>query len=234
MSTSQTSLTSAADERKARLAKLASLKRKQPGSDTTVFQTESPADSQPSEPPSETQPLPTHLSYRNYDPTTRAPRLGFDSSTTLLETQPTVESQSTTLLTDTLSTAEQQEADLRAKEASGTGGVDLFKLQPKKLNWDLKRELQERYRRYGVEQKTQSAIARLVRERIEGRKREAVAEKQKQGESSGQVERDGEGEEVGIEGADLVQGVHQREREEEEEERRERELDQELEGEGVP
>ncbi len=242
MSTSHTSLTSAADERKARLAKLASLKRKQPGSDTTVSQEaqHSPTisdDAPTGVEPAEVSQIPTHLSGRNYDPLLRGPRLGFEHSTTLLENAPTVESQSTAILTTTLASAADQEAELRAKEASGTGGVDLFKLQPKKPNWDLKRELQERMRRWNVEGKTREAIARLVRERIETKKREALQARERQ---QGQGRRidgravDGgtedEGEEVGIEGAELVEGVHQREREEEEEGRREKEMDEELEG----
>jgi coiled-coil domain-containing protein 12 len=227
MSTSHTTLSTAADERKARLAKLASLKRKRPDAetDTTTSQPE-PSTSTPSEPIS---PLPTnpHLSSRNYDPSTRAPKLGFDTSTTLLSSVPTVESQSTTLLTSTLQSAAEEEASLREK---GNVGIDLFKLQPRKPNWDLKRELAERMRRGGVEAKTQGAIARLVRERIEGRRREMLKEKELEGKGGEQGE---VGEEVGIEGAELVEGVHLREREVEEEERREREED-EQEVEGVP
>ena len=243
MSTSHTSLTSAADERKARLAKLASLKRKQPGSDTTVSQQPqlqtTPDPQEPQDGIPQPEPQSKHLSGRNYDPSNCAPRLGFDNSTTLLSSNPTLESQSTTLLTTTLQTAAEQEAELRAKEASGTGGVDLFKLQPKKPNWDLKRELEERKRKWNVEGKTREAVARMVRERIETKKREALEAKERQRQEGGMERREGgvdareeaEGaEEVGIEGAELVEGVHQREREEEEEERRERELDKELDG----
>lgn len=92
-------------------------------------------------------------------------------------------------------------------------------------------------RRWDVEGKTQGAVARLVRERVEGRRREAL-EKERVGKQKvlgdGEGLGNAEGEEVGIEGAELVEGVHLREREDEEEERRERELDEELEGDGVP
>jgi coiled-coil domain-containing protein 12 len=99
-------------------------------------------------------------------------------------------------------------------------GIDLFNLQPKKPNWDLKRDLAEKMKILDV--RTQNAIARLVRERIENAKKEA---KQK-GKSVG-TEADGQGEELGIDGNALVEGVHLREREEKEDERREKELDEE-------
>ena len=245
MSTTHASLTSAADERKARLAKLASLKRKQPGSDTTVSQQpQPPQDEPPPPPPDPSPPQSLHLSGRNYDPTTRAPRLGFDHSTTLLSSNnnPTLETQSNTLLQTTLATAASQEAELKQKEASGSGGgIDLFRLQPKKPNWDLKREWEERRRKWDVDGKTRAAVAKMVRERIETRKREALEAKAKEreeidggrGREQRSDEEEAEGaEEVGIEGAELVEGLHQREREEEEEERRERELEGDLEGEG--
>jgi coiled-coil domain-containing protein 12 len=69
---------------------------------------------------------------------------------------------------------------------------------------------------------TENAIARLVRERIEGAKR-AQMEKARGGGTN--VGADGEGEEVGMEGATLVEAMHVREREEEEERGREREDD---------
>ena len=66
----------------------------------------------------------------------------------------------------------------------------------------------------------------MVRERIERKKQEA----REKGHS--RKDGEGEGEEVGIEGAELVEGVKLREKEEEEEERRERELEKESEGDG--
>ena len=66
--------------------------------------------------------------------------------------------------------------------------------------------------------RTQNAIARLVRERIENAKKEAQAK--------GKATQNGE-EEVGIDGSTLVQGIHVKEHEEREEERREKERDKE-------
>ena len=62
-------------ERKARLAKLASLKRKQPGSDATVGNAEKPVDTETAAPATN-----AYISGRNYDVTTRGPRLGFESA----------------------------------------------------------------------------------------------------------------------------------------------------------
>jgi len=53
------------------------------------------------------------------------------------------------------------EADKVTKD---TGEVDLFSLQPKRPNWDLKRDLEKKLER--LKPKTDAAIARLVRERL--------------------------------------------------------------------
>ncbi|RMZ83554.1 hypothetical protein DV738_g975, partial [Chaetothyriales sp. CBS 135597] len=174
MSAPHASLDAAAAERKARLAKLASLKRKQPGDDRAVSE----------------ETTAVYLSGRNYDVETKGPKLGF-------ETVPsahvdTVEKQADRIAQ---STAEQAAKD----EAEADKGIDLFKLQPKKPNWDLKRELAERMR--PVDVRTQNAIARLVRERIEKAKKEALASKPAA--TATAARQDEQGEEVGIEGTAL-------------------------------
>ncbi|RMZ85938.1 hypothetical protein DV737_g250, partial [Chaetothyriales sp. CBS 132003] len=133
MSAPHAGLDAAAAERKARLAKLASLKRKQPGDDT----------------PSSGEPA-VYVSGRNYDVAAKGPKLGFD--TVPSANVETVEKQADRIAE---STAEQAAKD----EAEADKGIDLFKLQPKKPNWDLKRELAERMK--PVEVRTQNAIARL-------------------------------------------------------------------------
>jgi len=61
-----------------------------------------------------------------------------------------------------------------------------------------------------VDVRTQNAIARLVRQRIENAKKEAL--------SKGKAVQDGQqGEEVGIEGSTLVESIHLREKEEQKE-----------------
>ena len=82
---------------------------------------------------------------------------------------------------------------------------------------DLKRDLNEKMKVLNV--RTENAIARLVRQRIENAQKVAREKAPEDKE---------EGEEVGIDGGTLVEGVHVREREEAAEERREREEDEEL------
>ncbi|ETN40332.1 uncharacterized protein HMPREF1541_04608 [Cyphellophora europaea CBS 101466] len=201
MSTSQGSLDAAASERKARLAKLASLKRKQPGSDTTVdaVHAEVGAESAPSQ-------TDVYISGRNYDLTTKGPKLGF-------EAVPGADSQTLEKQAERIALAAKEQA--AKDEAENEKGIDLFKLQPKKPNWDLKRELVEKMK--VVDVRTQNAIARLVRDRIANSKKEAQR-------TTGGQTTDGGGEEVGIEGTTLAEAVREREREDEAE--RQDELDE--------
>ncbi|KAE8311445.1 cwf18 pre-mRNA splicing factor-domain-containing protein [Aspergillus transmontanensis] len=201
MSSNHATLDAAATERKARLAKLAALKRKQPEPESL---TESNAKDDELE---DTVPDVTSrfLSGRNYDAETRGPKLGFDQAPA--DGQITVETQAAEIAK---ATAEQAKKDEEADQP-----IDLFKLQPKKPNWDLKRDLDEKLNTLNV--RTQNAIARLVRQRIETAQR--AAKGKDAGDSGGQA-----GEDVGIEGEMLVEGIHVREREDEDE-RREREED---------
>lgn len=194
MASAHTSLDAAATERKARLAKLKSLKRKQPDEDP-----ETDLAAQEDAPTVTT----TYLSGRNYDPSTRGPKLGFETAPS--ENQETLEIRAKEISEETQKIAEEEE---KAEKP-----IDLFKLQPKKPNWDLKRDVQRKLERLNVQ--TDNAIARIVRERIEAQRKKQV--KTVNGSGSG------EGESVGLQGEELVEGVHVREREEAEEERRERE-----------
>ena len=156
---SHASLGAAADERKARLAKLKSLKRKQPDSSHDEQSGSPPptTDSQPARTPSPDVAA-LHLSGRNYDALTKGPKLGFEAPPTLALEKPTLEQQ-----------AAEVEEELRrkaAEEEEDDKGVDLFKLQPKKPNWDLKRDLEKKMEVLNV--RTDNAIARMVRERILG------------------------------------------------------------------
>ncbi|KEF61229.1 uncharacterized protein A1O9_02794 [Exophiala aquamarina CBS 119918] len=189
MSATHTSLDAASVDRKARLAKLASLKRKQPVTEET------PLDNQDYQ-PSKTD---AYLSGRNYDVATKGAKLGFENNPSAAVE--TIEARAERIAT---TTAEQAAKD----EAAAEKGIDLFKLQPKKPNWDLKRDLAEKMK--VVDVRTQNAIARLVRDRIENAKKEALAK--------GNAVQDGhQGEEVGIEGNTLVESIHLREKEEQKE-----------------
>ncbi|KAL6250020.1 hypothetical protein RBB50_002321 [Rhinocladiella similis] len=195
MSATHTSLDAAAVDRKARLAKLASLKRKQP--DSGVAGNTAPDEKLENDQSTSTD---KYLSGRNYDIASKNAKLGFENVP--LANVETLEQQADRIAA---ATAEQAAQD----EVEAEKGIDLFKLQPKKPNWDLKRDLAEKMKILDVQ--TQNAIARLVRQRIESSKKEAqdkrmVPEKAENGY---------QGEEVGIEGNTLVEGIHLREQEEE-------------------
>lgn len=200
MSAAHTSLGAAADERKARLAKLKSLKRKQPSDEVSA--PESPRRSPPGTP----DVAKLHLSGRNYDPETKGPKLGFEAPPTLSLEKPTLEEQAAEVEADIRKKAQEEEEDEK--------GVDIFKLQPKKPNWDLKRDLDKKLDILNV--RTDNAIAALVRERIGQAQKGAGA-------AAAIAAAAQEGDEIGMEGIALVEGARLREREEELEEQRERE-----------
>ncbi|KAF3359347.1 hypothetical protein VD0004_g8197 [Verticillium dahliae] len=204
MSSSHTSLSAAADDRKARLAKFKNLKRKQP-----IDEVAAPESERSSAPPEEPDVAKLHLSGRNYDPETRGPKLGFEAPPIQDLDKPTLEEQ-----------AAEVEAEVKrkaAEDATDDKGIDLFKLQPKKPNWDLKRDLDKKLEILNV--RTDNAIAKLVRERIANAQKAEIKSKEAGVEGA-------EGDATGIDGIALVEGVRVREREEEEEERREREADE--------
>lgn len=198
MSSDHGSLDAAATERKARLAKLASLKRKRPETEAANEQKEPEHDL----PQDDTKATEKFISGRNYDITTRGPKLGFEQEPTAQ--QQTVEQEAARI---SEAAAEQAARD----EVEAEKGIDLFKLQPKKPNWDLKRDLAERMK--VVDVRTQNAIARLVRERIQKAKYDAQNK-------NGATNTDG-GEELGVEGNTLVEAVHLREKEDDESRERE-------------
>lgn len=207
---SHATLSAASDDRKARLAKLKSLKRKQPGSEEDAPSAPEPSqsDAAPSPPANDVARL--HLSGRNYDPETRGPKLGFEAPPTLALEKPTLEDQAAEL--------EEESRRQAAVDAQDDKGIDLFKLQPKKPNWDLKRELNQKLEVLNV--RTDNAIARMVRERLAAKK--AIGP----GETGGKTQGAEDGESGLLEGAAFVEGMRLREKEEEEEARREREAEE--------
>ncbi|KAK1688775.1 cwf18 pre-mRNA splicing factor [Colletotrichum godetiae] len=194
---SQATLSAVTDERKARLAKLKNLKRKQPADEIVAPESERAAS-----PPTEPDVTKLHLSGRNYDPETRGPKLGFEAPPTQDLENPTLEELAADIEADVKQKA--------AEEAQDDKGIDLFKLQPKKPNWDLKRDLEKKLEILNV--RTDNAIAKLVRERITGAQKAATQAKQVEAGSR-------EGDAAGIDGIALVEGVRVREREEEDERR---------------
>ena len=205
--TSHASLDAAATERKARLAKLKSLKRKQPPTDSEEPDSSELPPSIPTEvsPTSHPDPTVQYLSGRNYDAETRGPKLGFESAPNT--EQETLEDRAAAIA---LETKEKEERERKEEKP-----IDLFTLQPKKPNWDLKRDVARKMEVLNA--RTENAIARLVRERIQGQKTKEV-----------EIGKGQDGESVGMGGSELVEGVRLREKEEEEDERWEREQDAEL------
>lgn len=218
MPTPHTTLSAASDDRKSRLAKLKSLKRKQPEDEIAPPESDRLASPAPphavdataqSENQEDDDEVPDvtriHLSGRNYDAETKGPKLGFEAPPTLGPDEQTLEQQAAEL-----------EAEIKRKAAEDDKddkGIDLFKLQPKKPNWDLKRELNKKLEVLNV--RTDNAIARLVRERLQTKSAEAT--------KAGSSTIDGEAVGASLEGGELEEIVRLREKEEEEEERRERE-----------
>lgn len=205
MSDNLSTLSAATQDRKARLAQLKSLKRKAPPADERDEATPREVAMQENAGTESPSIAASILSGRNYDPETRGPKLGFENAPD--QGQITLEEQARELAEQTRLQAE--------KEAQEDKPLDLFKLQPKKPNWDLKRDLEKKLEILNV--RTDNAIAKLVRERITRAQEEAK--------KKGAVQ---DGDAVGMEGTTLVEAMHQREREEEEDERKERAADAEL------
>src|ERR1700753_2896090 len=175
-----TTLASATQDRKARLAQLKALKRKQP--DSSSCDESSPALGDQEGPPAKIQKSPApgeeedaesaalvapdvakhYLSGRNFDTETKGPKLGFEAAPS--EGQATLERQAAEIAAQTKAQAEE--------EAAAEKPLDLFSLQPKKPNWDLKRDLAAKMKILDV--RTENAIARLVKERIAAQKAKAL------------------------------------------------------------
>ncbi|KAF2101068.1 hypothetical protein NA57DRAFT_15919, partial [Rhizodiscina lignyota] len=177
---SRKTLAAATEDRKARLAQLKSLKRKQPSYDQPG---EGP-DKEDGPPPSKIQKSPTpelsgadlaavaaskttdrYLSGRNFDAANRGPKLGFENAPS--EGKVTLEAQAAEIAAQTKAEAEAEE-DVNKP-------IDLFSLQPKKPNWDLKRDLDAKLKILNV--RTNNAIAQLVRQRIDAQKAKALEAK---------------------------------------------------------
>lgn len=99
---------------------------------------------------------------KNYDPETRAPRIGFDEPPTVrLQTGETVELVSQQLESATL---EKLKSKGISSSDNGQQTLDLESLQPKRANWDLKRDIEPQLKL--LEAHTQNAIVKMVRDRL--------------------------------------------------------------------
>ncbi|KAK3110383.1 hypothetical protein LTR53_015386 [Teratosphaeriaceae sp. CCFEE 6253] len=212
-------LSAAAQDRKARLAQLKSLKRKQPDSYQETDE-DAPAPRSPrndDEDPESADVTNKYLSGRNYDTETKGPKLGFETGPA--EGRDTLEKKAAALALEAKQQVEEEE--------KASKPLDLFKLQPKKPNWDLKRDLDRKLEVLNV--RTSNAIARIVRERIADQQ-EAAKAKAKGTNSNGIADGAGslDGEAVGMDGTTLLEATNVREREDEEDARKEREDEQAL------
>ena len=162
------SLSAEAEKRKERLLALKKRKRGQTEDTETLEDPSNPPSNGSSIPqPDSSKPyfhklsLSNHslpLSGRNYDATTRTTKLGFTESplSKLPEDFETVEEVAINLAIEAIHAAD--------KSTKDSTEVDLFSLQPKRPNWDLKRDVEKKLER--LKPKTDAAIARLVRERL--------------------------------------------------------------------
>ena len=199
------SLSSEAEKRKQRLLALKKRKRGQidePEGDDPSIRTQSPpqngdavqepaSNSKPYSPSPNSQLINSlPLSGRNYDPSTRTTKLGFQENplAKLPENYETVEEVAINLAIEAITENDKSKTE-------DVTQVDLFSLQPKRPNWDLKRDMEKKLER--LKPRTDAAIAKLVRERLLGEKRK-------------------EGDAVGGE-ADLARIVEMREQHEREE-----------------
>lgn len=124
--------------RKERLAQLRSLKRKNENEDQKELVTKASAPA---------------ITSRNFDSETRAPRLGYDENP-LDNNEETVE-----LVAEEI----EREALKKLTEATNSA-LELDNLQPKRANWDLKRDLGTKMKI--LEVRTDNAIIKHVRKRL--------------------------------------------------------------------
>lgn len=194
------SLSATSHDRKARLAQLKSLKRKKPDSDESNTNDEPGASDKTESEDGASK----YLSGRNYNIETKGAKLGFEVAPS--DGHETLEHRASAL---------EKAVKAQAEEETKTEQpLDLFTIQPKKPNWDLKRDLDRKMAVLNV--RTDNAIARLVRERIAKQQASTASAHQIQAVNGGS-----DGEVVGMDGTSLVEATHLREREDEEETRRE-------------
>lgn len=139
------SLDAQAAARKDRLAKLRNLKRKQEDGGDHDKEVDGGDDN--------VEASTVVLSGRNYDVQSKAPKLGFDIAPGA--DQETLETRAAEIASKTREVIAEEKNDKN---------IDLFSLQPKKPNWDLKRDVDRKLER--LEARTNNAIARIVRDRI--------------------------------------------------------------------
>ncbi|EWC45709.1 hypothetical protein DRE_05046 [Drechslerella stenobrocha 248] len=143
------SLEAQVGSRKDRLAKLRGMKRKQEGTEAMDFTTTNRSGDD-----SEIDASAAILSGRNYDVEAKAPRLGYDLAPS--DQRDTLESQAASIAAEARNAIRDEDKTDRV--------IDLLSIQPKKPNWDLKRDVDQRMTQ--LERLTNNAIAQVLRDRI--------------------------------------------------------------------
>ncbi|KAK6499181.1 hypothetical protein TWF506_003813 [Arthrobotrys conoides] len=165
--------------RKDRLAKLRNLKRKQ---EHDVVGPEAALDPEAGEAST------VILSGRNYDIQTKAPKLGFDAAPS--DNQDTLESRAENI-------AAEARTAMKGEEEAGLS-IDLLSLQPKKPNWDLKRDVEQKLSQLDL--MTNNSIARILHNSILQAKTGATRDD----ENLAGLVRQREDEEANLAGSDLM------------------------------
>ncbi|ORY83106.1 mRNA splicing factor [Protomyces lactucae-debilis] len=151
------SLDENARKRKERLAQLQATKRKHSALEDTeaaaAVIAEGPDEADDDEPALKLKVA------RNYDMETKLPKLGFLNAGEMTGAADTVENRSKALIA---------EAEAAQEDGEEDAPLDLEQLQPKKPDWDLKRDLEARME--PLRKKEQQVIDGLVRERIRAAK----------------------------------------------------------------
>lgn len=138
------SLDDASQKRKERLALLSATKRKRDGQDGQDLRHDEAQ---------EKEPAPSAMKFRNYDPVSNAPKLGYLHDPAA-ESE-TVELRAQELAKTVVDSTENQGIDVP---------LDTNQIQERKPNWDLKRDLEKRLEPLRARQEV--IVARLVRERL--------------------------------------------------------------------
>ncbi|KAK9471389.1 cwf18 pre-mRNA splicing factor-domain-containing protein [Dipodascopsis tothii] len=154
------SLDAQAQARKDRLAHLRQLKRKREGSDDGDAAARREDDSE------------IVLSRRNYDPDSRAPIQGYLEPPSALGGEETLEAAAEKIAKDVLTDDPAVKTEEGEPEVADDEELDITTLQPRRANWDLKRDLQDKLD--VLERRTDVAINKLVKERLGPRAADAV------------------------------------------------------------
>ncbi|KAK9447173.1 mRNA splicing factor [Limtongia smithiae] len=164
--------------RKERLAQLRNLKRKRDGDAEEGAAPESDEQDDDGE-----QKRPVKISQRNYDADAHAPRQGFLEPPTAKLDVPTVEEEAARIERElnesrpkAIPTADDEDTEAAAEndderpdlvahdEEEDENQLDPSELQPRAVNWDLKRQIADKLEI--LQRKTEIAINRIVRERV--------------------------------------------------------------------